>query len=47
MCLQLENNLGNSRAELSALSTDELVANVGEVSIARPRTFGVRLDAKF
>ena len=40
-------NVGNSRAELSALSTDELVANVGEVSIARPRTFGVRLDAKF
>ncbi|HEX4183215.1 MAG TPA: TonB-dependent receptor [Caulobacteraceae bacterium] len=40
-------NVGDSRAELSALSTDELVANVGEVSIARPRTFGVRLDAKF
>jgi len=40
-------NVSNSRAELSALSTDELVANVGEVSIARPRTFGVRLDAKF
>jgi iron complex outermembrane recepter protein len=40
-------NIGDSRAELSALSTDELVANVAEVSIARPRTFGVRLDAKF
>jgi outer membrane receptor protein involved in Fe transport len=40
-------NVGDSRAELSAQSTDELVANVGEVSIARPRTFGVRLDAKF
>jgi iron complex outermembrane recepter protein len=40
-------NLGNSRAELSALSTDELVANVAEVSIAQPRTFGIRLDAKF
>jgi outer membrane receptor protein involved in Fe transport len=40
-------NVSNSRAELSALSTDELVANVAEVSIARPRTFGMRLDAKF
>jgi iron complex outermembrane receptor protein len=40
-------NVSNSRAELSALSTDELVANVAEVSIARPRTFGIRLDAKF
>jgi len=40
-------NVGDSRAELSALSTDEQVDNVGEVSIARPRTFGVRLDAKF
>ncbi len=40
-------NVSDSRAELSALSTDELIANVAEVSIARPRTFGVRLDAKF
>jgi len=40
-------NVSNSRAELSALSTDELVANVAEVSIARPRTFGMRLNAKF
>ena len=40
-------NVGNSGAELSALITDELVANVAEVSIARPRTFGIRLDAKF
>jgi iron complex outermembrane receptor protein len=40
-------NVSDNRAQLSALSTDELVANVAEVSIARPRTVGVRLDAKF
>ncbi len=40
-------NVSDSRAQLSALSTDQVVANVAEVSIARPRTFGVRLDAKF
>ena len=40
-------NIGNSEAELSALNTDELIANVAEVSIARPRTFGLRVDAKF
>ena len=40
-------NVSDSRAQLSAQSTDEVVANVAEVSIARPRTFGVRLDAKF
>jgi iron complex outermembrane receptor protein len=40
-------NVSDSRAQLSALSTDEVVANVAEVSVERPRTFGVRLDAKF
>ncbi|HUZ14055.1 MAG TPA: TonB-dependent receptor [Caulobacteraceae bacterium] len=40
-------NVGDTRAELSALNTDELITGVAQVTIARPRTFGVRLDAKF
>jgi outer membrane receptor protein involved in Fe transport len=40
-------NIGNSAAELSALNTTELVNDIAQVSIARPRTFGVRVDAKF
>jgi len=41
------NNVGNSRAQLSALATDVAVTNTGQVAVARPRTIGVRLDAQF
>lgn len=41
------NNVANERAELSAQTTSETLTNVGDVSIARPRTFGMRVDAKF
>ncbi|MGH6909930.1 MAG: TonB-dependent receptor [Phenylobacterium sp.] len=41
------NNVGDSRAQLSAAAADVAVTNTGQVALARPRTFGVRLDATF
>ncbi|MBI1198597.1 MAG: TonB-dependent receptor [Phenylobacterium sp.] len=41
------NNIGDSRAQISALATDVAVTGAGQVALARPRTVGVRLDAVF
>ncbi|HEX4712012.1 TonB-dependent receptor [Phenylobacterium sp.] len=40
-------NVGNTRAQLSAAATDVAVTNIGQVAVARPRTLGIRLDAQF
>jgi outer membrane receptor protein involved in Fe transport len=40
-------NLGNERAQISALTQFETLTGQAEVTMARPRTVGVRLDASF
>lgn len=40
-------NVGDTRARISALTNESTIAQQAEVTIARPRTIGVRLDAGF